>query len=93
LAAALSGFLELALSAQENSAYWLRQIPAAALVWLSDADANALKSRWLAMLPRRDPLQDPAPRDVALQELIDFLERRQAIAAAFAAPFADGDTA
>lgn len=97
LAVALSGFLELALSAQENSAYWLRQIPAAALVWLSDADATALKSRWLAMLPRRDPLQDPAPRDVALQELIDFLERRQAIAAAFAAPFAapfaDGDTA
>lgn len=90
LASALAEFLERALSTQEASAYWLRQIPVDSLVWLGDADAAALKQRWLAALPRRDPLQDPLPRDLARQALIDFLERRQTIAAAFAT-VADGD--
>lgn len=92
LASALTEFLERALGAQESSAYWLRQIPVDSLVWLDNADAVALKRRWLAVLPRRDPLQDPLPRDLARQALIDFLERRQAVADAFAT-VADGDPA
>jgi hypothetical protein len=89
LARALADFLERALGAPEASTYSLRQIPVAALTWLGDADAAALQLRWLAAQPRRDSLQDPLPRDLARQALLDFLERRRAIAAAFA-PAADG---
>ncbi|HZR34025.1 MAG TPA: DUF5691 domain-containing protein [Nevskia sp.] len=95
LAAALGEFIERALNAPDHSPhsnlYWLRQIPAHALAWLSDADAAALRRRWLAALPPPDPLRDATPRETARRNLLDFLERRIAIAAAF--PPAVGDSA
>lgn len=85
LAAALGEFVERALAMPDNSLYWLRQIPAHALTWLGDADAAALRRRWLAALPPPDPLRDATPQETARRNLLDFLERRIAIAAAFTA--------